>query len=172
MLITKFHKAAAYLLAILLMISLFCLPAFALPGESEGATGNETALTTTDDITGTTANDGIMGENDGITGENSDGMGGNGSGNLGDTDGDGVIEDNGDDSGIVEDMMPDGTTGGNATDNRNENDMRDPGEMLGDAVDDVKDAASGNWITAVICIVVVIALILIIVALMPKRRNR
>ena len=73
MLITKFHKAAAYLLAILLMISLFCLPAFALPGESEGETGNETALTTTDDITGTTANDGIMGENDGITGENSDG---------------------------------------------------------------------------------------------------
>ena len=86
MLITKFHKAAAYLLVILLMASLCCLSAFAAPEQATTDPMGETAITTTDDITGTTVHDGNIGENDAIGTENSDGMGGNGLGNVGDKD--------------------------------------------------------------------------------------
>ena len=87
------------------------------------------------------------------------------SGNVGDTDGDGSIEQHGSETGLIDEILP--HDGQKARDG-----SRDPAEVIGDTAEQVEQAASGNWIIAVICIAAVIALILIIVALIPGKRTK
>lgn len=115
-----FHKWIAASAMLLLAAFLLCLPAAAMPAR----------------MTDNASRDGMLGEASSIIDDVIDETG-----NLGDTDGDGVIE-------------------------RRSVTEQDPAH----AADEAMEGGNG-WIVAAICVVAVISMILVIVALIPKRRR-
>jgi len=104
-------------------------------------------------------------------------------GNLGDTDGDGVVEDNGDDGALgggmtgndtagiggAMDNIVDGMDGNGATAPR-DTDRAPVGEDSGTA-DNMTDESS-SVVGIIIAVIVAIAVIILIIALIPKNRNK
>lgn len=104
-------------------------------------------------------------------------------GNLGDWDGDGVIEDSGSDMNNNANGTGNVTVPGGDADSDGVGDRLDPDDDNDGVADSLDPTPGGNntentgeenstgWIAILICIVIVIAVILVIVALIPKKKH-
>ena len=125
------RKITLIIIACALTVLLLALPAYAMPRGIEETTAGNSMINTTDPPP--------IGEGIEETAENQTEM----RGNLGDTDGDGIIE------------------GDRTTTSPEQDPVHAAESML---------SRRGGWITAAFCIAAVVALLILIVALIPKKR--
>lgn len=165
----RIMKLSALLLCAVIIASALCISAYAvmsLPG-SMGRSGNGVGMENNIPENGNASISDTM------------------EGNLGDTDGDGIVEDEGTGDGVMGDI---GDMGSEI--------VSDIGDMGSDIMSDVEDGMNGNGSTTadrapadsgttdnakdsggnivavVIAIIVAIALIILIIALIPKNKNK
>ena len=94
-------------------------------------------------------------------------------GNLGDTDGDGVIEDNGNDGGVVSDIGEMGSEIiSDIGDNTNSSKDSGTAPMGTDSGTGTEDEGGSSLIGIIVAVVIAIAVILIIIALIPKNKDK